>query len=152
MDGADPVVLRGSRQRAGRPMAFSYAPSAQGLALYVDGRKKGDIPGRSASTRGAHGRVGERGRRAGSVYGEGRPSHGEQIDISRLILPGWGSRVARGRADDLLRRLPRRVMPMAPTVAGEFTPATSSSPPGQAHGQYLHTSGTMAVYTAAQLH
>jgi hypothetical protein len=43
--GTDPLVLRGKRRAPGRPVIFSYAKSADGLAVKVDGQEKGALPG-----------------------------------------------------------------------------------------------------------
>jgi hypothetical protein len=52
--GIDPIVLRGQRRASGKPVVFSYAHSAEGLAVKVDGRLKGTLPGSVPLEDGAH--------------------------------------------------------------------------------------------------
>jgi hypothetical protein len=88
LDGADPVVLRGARTRAGKPVAFTYAASASGLTVYVDGRKKGDLPGSVVVDEGSHRieLVDEAASRR--VYsGKADFAAGEVVELSRLIPP-----------------------------------------------------------------
>lgn len=43
--GVDPIVLAGKRARVARPTIYSYAASAEGLELSIDGSPKGTLPG-----------------------------------------------------------------------------------------------------------
>lgn len=52
--GIDPIVMRGARSRSGRPIVFSYARSAEGLRVLLDGRDKGSLPGSIAVEPGTH--------------------------------------------------------------------------------------------------
>lgn len=46
--GADPVVLSGTINRAGRPELFSYNPRLDGFTLKVDGEPRTELPGGAA--------------------------------------------------------------------------------------------------------
>jgi hypothetical protein len=52
--GDDPIVFRGSFERAGQPVLYSYAPSSEGLEVRVDGTAKGILPGGVAVETGRH--------------------------------------------------------------------------------------------------
>jgi hypothetical protein len=86
--GADPIVLRGVRTRRPRPVLFSYAPSAQGIAVSVDGRPKGQLPGSLVLDEGRH-QVELRAGDAGAVLYRGALTvqSGDRVEVSEL-LPG----------------------------------------------------------------
>jgi len=44
IEGADPIILRGSINRAGKPLIFGYGESSSNLKLLVNGRPKGVFP------------------------------------------------------------------------------------------------------------
>ena len=52
--GTDPVILAGERVRTGLPVLNSYDRSADGLAIELDGRPKGVLPGGIAVEPGEH--------------------------------------------------------------------------------------------------
>jgi len=52
--GADPILLSGHIERAGRPELYSYAPRLDGFTWKVDGAERIELPGGAAATPGAH--------------------------------------------------------------------------------------------------
>ncbi len=86
--GVDPIELVGRRSRVGRPTIYSYAPSADGLVVSVDGARKGTLPGGVAVEAGRRKLellVAETGERIyeGSIQLE----PGERADLSLLLPP-----------------------------------------------------------------
>ena len=93
--GADPLVLAGVQRRRPRPVLFSYAASAEGLFVAVDGRVKGALPGSivvEPGPRRVELRVGE----AGAVVyaGEMNVREGERLDVVALIPRVSGPRLS----------------------------------------------------------
>lgn len=88
--GVDPVVLTGRRARAGLPVLFSYAPSAEGVELRVDGRAKGTFPGGLAVEPGVRS-IELRARATGETLYEGELTlgEGERADVASLLPPPW---------------------------------------------------------------
>ena len=84
--GKDPIVLAGSPTRVGRPVLYSYAASAEGLALLVDGTAKGTLPGGIAVEPGRHQIELKSGASGETVYrGTVSVAAGERAEIARLI-------------------------------------------------------------------
>jgi hypothetical protein len=86
--GTDPIVLAGSPVRTGRPVVYSYAPSAQGIMVLIDGQTKGVLPGGIAIDPGPH-QLELRDHAAGeSIYsGEIDVRPGERAELSELLPP-----------------------------------------------------------------
>lgn len=93
--GVDPVVLSGRRSRLGRPVLFSYAPSAEGIELRVDGRTKASLPGGLAVDPGPR-TIELRARATGETLYEGELdlAEGERADLAALLPGPWQVRVA----------------------------------------------------------
>lgn len=82
--GKDPIVLAGSPARVGKPVLYSYAASAEGLSVLVDGTAKGTLPGGVAVEPGRHTlelRTGTDTLYRGSLT----LADGERAELSRLI-------------------------------------------------------------------
>ncbi|MBN2496171.1 MAG: caspase family protein [Deltaproteobacteria bacterium] len=84
--GRDPIVLSGRIQRVGLPVLYSYAPSAEGLELRIDGQAKGALPGGVALPEGEH-RIELRRQDTDELLyaGEIQLERGQQADISELL-------------------------------------------------------------------
>ena len=150
LDGVDPIVLKGTRTRAGKPIAFSYAPSSGGLAVYLDGTKKGDLPGSVVIDSGTHrlALVDETDGR--NVYsGKVDFVDGEAVDVSRLIPPalGFEGGVGAGVFGFFGSYFSSSVVPTAPTVSGEFTVRNLGVQGLEMKllADYLHASGRIRV-------
>lgn len=82
--GKDPIVLAGAPTRLGKPVLYSYAASAEGLSVLVDGTAKGTLPGGIAVEPGRHAlelRTGGESLYRGSLT----LAEGEHAELSRLI-------------------------------------------------------------------
>lgn len=102
--GVDPIILRGKRCQAPRPVVFSYAPSAEGLRLDVAGKPKGALPGGVSLEPGPQ-RVALVDTRSGEVLYQG------QVDLragDRLDLTQWLPRPPRffGQLEPVARFFP----------------------------------------------
>jgi uncharacterized caspase-like protein len=90
--GRDPVVLAGAVVRPSGPVVYTYAPSAEGLRLRVDGQVKGSLPGGVGLEPGQR-HVSLEDARSGRVLYETsvQLSPGDRVDLSRLLppAPGW---------------------------------------------------------------
>jgi hypothetical protein len=86
--GLDPIVLRGSRTAVGRPVLFSYAHSADGLLVTVDGRPKAALPGGVVVDPGEH-RIGLLNAATNQTLAEASVSiaEGDRIDLAGLVPP-----------------------------------------------------------------
>ncbi len=84
--GKDPVLLRGEPARPGRPVVYSYAPSAEGVRVTLDGRDKGTLPGGIAADPGSH-QLRLTDATSGKVLYEGKVSlrEGEHVELSQLV-------------------------------------------------------------------
>lgn len=93
--GVDPVVLSGRRSRLGRPVLYSYAPSAEGIELRVDGRAKASLPGGLAVDPGPRA-IELRARATGETLyaGELDLAEGERADLAALLPGPWRVQVA----------------------------------------------------------
>jgi len=112
--GRDPIVLSGEPQRLGRPVLFSYAASADGLQLCIDGAVKGVLPGGIAVPEGDHELTLSDAHSGETVYsGAIAVQRGEVIEISKLLPDPvqWTLQVG-GLAD----------WPILATVRGEYLP------------------------------
>lgn len=87
--GRDPIWLHGRPVRRPRPIVHSYAPSSDGLELWVDGRSKGQFPGTMAIEPGPH-RVELRAHSELVWGGEVSLAAGEAVDLAELIPPSLG--------------------------------------------------------------
>jgi hypothetical protein len=86
--GLDPIVLRGRRQRAGRPVIYSYAPSSEGITVRVGGVAKGVLPGGFAVSEGEQRlELAEAGSGRSLFAGALWLRSGERVELSRLIPP-----------------------------------------------------------------
>ncbi|MGC4118331.1 MAG: caspase family protein [Myxococcales bacterium] len=103
--GKDPIVLAGAPTRPGKPVLYSYAASAEGLSVLVDGAAKGVLPGGVAVEPGRHALELQDGR-GGALPrqrhgGRGRARRAVQAHPAQVRAGGDG----RGRrAADVLRR------------------------------------------------
>jgi Caspase domain len=89
--GVDPLVLRGTRRGPGRPVIYSYARSADGLQVKVDGREKGALPGTIALEPGAHQLALVDGARGATLFsGQVALEVGERRDVAALLPPPPG--------------------------------------------------------------
>ncbi|HEY3447343.1 MAG TPA: caspase family protein [Myxococcales bacterium] len=82
--GKDPIVLAGRPTRVGKPVLYSYAASAEGLSVLVDGTAKGLLPGGVAVEPGRHAlelRTGNEVLYRGNLT----LAEGERAELSRLI-------------------------------------------------------------------
>ena len=84
--GRDPIVLAGALLRVAQPVLYSYAPSAEGLALFVDGSEKGALPGGVAVGAGEH-EIELRDQGSGDTLYRGNVelAAGQRSDVTRLI-------------------------------------------------------------------
>jgi hypothetical protein len=96
--GRDPIVLSGRVDRAGLPVLFSYAPSAEGLSVLVDGTAKGTLPGGLVLEPGAHRlELSDPSTGAQLYSGAVTLAAGERVDLSDLLprpAVGWVAPVA----------------------------------------------------------
>ncbi|MBN2362160.1 MAG: caspase family protein [Deltaproteobacteria bacterium] len=84
--GRDPIVLAGALLRLAQPVLYSYSPSAEGLALFVDGTEKGALPGGVAVGAGAHEiELRDQGSGATLYRGSVELAAGQRSDMTRLI-------------------------------------------------------------------
>ncbi len=84
--GVDPIILAGERARTPQPTIYSYASSAEGLVVEIDGTKKGRLPGGIAVEAGEHRLELRRGADGEVVYrGSIDVSPGERTDLSALL-------------------------------------------------------------------
>ncbi|MBI5545910.1 MAG: caspase family protein [Deltaproteobacteria bacterium] len=104
--GKDPIVLAGSPQRVGKPTLYSYALSAEGMSVWVDGAAKGVLPGGIAV---------EPGRRMLELR-----AAGSQETIWRGALS-----LAPGERAELSRLIPRRFEVGAMAEGGGLLPFSS---------------------------
>ena len=112
--GRDPIVLAGRPQRLGRPVLFSYAASADGLQVLIDGAVKGVLPGGVAVPEGEHQLTLSDAHGGGTVYqGAIAVQRGEVVEISKLLPDPvqWSLQVG-GLYD----------WPLLATVRGEYLP------------------------------
>ncbi len=86
--GRDPVVLTGQVLRTAAPVLFSYAPSAEGLRLRVDGAVKGALPG-GVSLEPGRRLVSIEDARSGAVLAETTVllGAGDRLDLSDVLPP-----------------------------------------------------------------
>ena len=84
--GKDPIVLRGEPNRRGRPVVYSYAASSEGLALLINGAKKGVLPGGIALEAGDSVLTLTEGEGGATLYsGHVQLHDGERIDLTELL-------------------------------------------------------------------
>src|SRR5205823_3555630 len=84
--GKDPIVLAGRPVRVGTPVLYSYAPSAEGVAVVVNGVQKGTLPGGIALSPGTY-RLRLANAQDGRVLYDGDIdiSQGEYRELSSLV-------------------------------------------------------------------
>jgi len=84
--GKDPIILKGHPARIGRPVIYSYARSAEGISVLVNGVEKGTLPGGIALQPGSY-RMRLADGRNGRTLFEGKVDvrAGEYIDLSHLV-------------------------------------------------------------------
>ncbi len=84
--GRDPIVLTGKVQNSGLPVVFSYAPSAEGLEVCLNGQSKGALPGGVALPAGDH-ELSIRRRDTDEILYRGRMSlrEGQHADLTELL-------------------------------------------------------------------
>ncbi len=114
--GKDPIVLSGERRREGDPVIYSYAPSSENVAVWVDGQKKGVLPGGVAIAPGSR-RLQLKDERSGAFLYEGRVvlKRGQTQELSALLVRS-GPRVevmALGRARSALGGARSRYLPLS---------------------------------------
>lgn len=86
--GKDPIVLRGAVQRTGKPVLYSYAPSAEGLKVLLDGQAKGSLPGGIAVEPGRHQLELLDEQRNLTLYkGELELEAGSKVELSQVLPP-----------------------------------------------------------------
>ncbi len=106
--GVDPIVLRGKPGRSRKPVLYSYARSSEGLAVVVDGARKGVLPGGVALESGQH-------ELALTEVGSGRAVYSGSIEL------------ADGEARDLAELVPRPAQLSGALSLGAFLPVTSAA-------------------------
>jgi hypothetical protein len=84
--GRDPIILRGRPLRIGNPVIYSYAPSAEGLEVLINGAHKGTLPGGIALQPGSY-QLRLASAYDGSVLYEGKVQvrAGEYLELSSLL-------------------------------------------------------------------
>lgn len=86
--GKDPIVLAGEPSGKGKPLVYSYARSADGLELDVDGETKGTLPGGVALEPGRHEVAVRDGRSDETLWeGEIKLNSGQRLEVAELIPP-----------------------------------------------------------------
>jgi hypothetical protein len=86
--GLDPIVLRGRRQRDGLPVIFSYAHSAEGIAVRLSGVEKGVLPGGFSASPGAQRLELVDSGTGGLLYADTiHLKAGDRVELSHLIPP-----------------------------------------------------------------
>ncbi len=117
--GSDPIVLRGNPQKRGRPLLYSYAQSATGIQVFVDGTAKGTLPGGVVLEPGAH-RIELRDAYSGASLYRGTVSlnEGAREELSALIPP---------RPRVLIGVESTTEIPLSSTAARFFPTATGAS-------------------------
>ena len=86
--GVDPIVLRGQRERQGLPVIFSYAHTADGIAVRLAGQPKGVLPGGFVADPGTQ-RLELLDSGTGDLLYSGsiELSRGDRVELARLIPP-----------------------------------------------------------------
>jgi hypothetical protein len=85
--GADPIVLAGNIQRAGRPELFSYNPRLDGFTLKVDGEVRTELPGGAAVVPGKRTVELTKGG-AVLVRRSVEVGNGQRLPLEQLLTPG----------------------------------------------------------------
>jgi hypothetical protein len=120
--GTDPILLAGVRKRRPKPVLFSYAPSAQGVLVRIDGRPKGELPGTLVVEEGGH-EIELRAHNDGPLLYRGRVEvmPGERIELARLIprLSPPAVELRLGILSGLTAATRRDLVPTAPSVGVE---------------------------------
>ncbi len=120
--GADPIVLAGAIERAGRPELYSYAPRLDGFTLKVDGEERVELPGGAAVAPGQHAVELTKG---GAVLLADTLSLGvgERIDLEKLLSRAEPSRSVSfigGAFGFVDARSRSEVLPAAPTLGASL--------------------------------
>ena len=86
--GVDPIVLRGQRERQGSPVIFSYAHTADGIAVRLAGQQKGVLPGGFVAAPGTQRLELVDSGTGGLLYsGDIQLNRGDRVELDRLIPP-----------------------------------------------------------------
>jgi len=114
--GRDPIVLTGDPDRPGRPVLFSYAPSAEGLEVDVDGTAKGLLPGGIVVPEGKHELALVEARGGKTLFkGEISLKQGDTVELTRLLPPPADIALMAGGSFE---------WPLLATTRGEYLPYT----------------------------
>lgn len=121
MQGTDPIVLRGRKSRAGRPVLYSYAESSRGMSVWIDGRLKGTLPATFAVDSGALDLELKSAQQQSLYRGRVVVVEGQSVALQDLIppLPSWDVMAVGGYRywfDGVVRE---RALPSSPTVGLE---------------------------------
>jgi len=116
--GVDPIVLRGHRQRDALPVIYSYASSAEGIAVRLSGELKGVLPGGFAATPGEQRLELVDSGTGGLLFaGTVQLNRGDRVELTRLIPPPPKFELGLGGGVFVpLSRSARDTLPVAPAA------------------------------------